>query len=338
MNKNIKVLVVTCTPTINIESQLGFEYLHKQVELSYLEPISIKRMEGRWRFIELMREYFLTYLYCPQYDVVISLSFLLGLGLCSLQVLGFRKRTKHIIVDIASSRIHNSRLSTIFIALMSSATRIICFTNAQKNQWNKKLPNKARFISLGVNVEKFVPATSEKDYVFSAGRQSRDYATLIRASRNTRIKTIILAGRDSVTKKTSIEGLTLPCNVTVYYERPYEEYKDLLDASKIVVISLKDVPYACGQEALLEAFAAGKPVIATRTAAMKDYIEDGKTGVLVSPNNPDELGSAILSLFHNDKLRKCIGNNARKVVEVKYNLKTSAKKILETIEEGFYEK
>ena len=290
-------------------------------------------MNGRGRIIECLRQYFITYLYCSRFDIVISMSFQLGLGLCFLQLLGLRKKVKHIIFDIASSRLQSSFWRSIFVVLISTASRIICFTSSQENKLSKQISSKKiSFISLGVNPEEFVSGINDGKYILSAGRQSRDYATLIEAVKKIGIKTIILAGYDSITRRTGLERLSLPSNVEVHYEIQYEEYKKLLAGSRLVVIPLRNVPYACGQVSLLEAFAARKPVIVTKTSSMVDYVEDGKTGLFVSPNDPKDLELAILSLIRCNDLSEYLSNNARKAIELKFNFQEMSRKLFSIIE------
>jgi len=52
------------------------------------------------------------------------------------------------------------------------------------------------------------------------------------------------------------------------------------------------VPELLGQT-LLEAMACGAPVICTRVASLPEVVEDGRTGILVSPNDPAALAAAI---------------------------------------------
>lgn len=59
---------------------------------------------------------------------------------------------------------------------------------------------------------------------------------------------------------------------------------------------------------LLEAMAAGKPVVATRVGGSVDAVDDGRTGLLVPPAQPEELAKAILSLVEDDALRSAYGH------------------------------
>lgn len=54
---------------------------------------------------------------------------------------------------------------------------------------------------------------------------------------------------------------------------------------------------------LLEAMAAGVPVVATDVGGTPEVLENGKSGLLVPPQNPEELANAIKRLWLDDDLR-----------------------------------
>jgi len=62
---------------------------------------------------------------------------------------------------------------------------------------------------------------------------------------------------------------------------------------------------------LLEAGAAGCPTVSTRLGGIPDAVADGKTGILVDPDDWQAMTTAIIHLLNNDSLRKSLGNNGR---------------------------
>ena len=62
----------------------------------------------------------------------------------------------------------------------------------------------------------------------------------------------------------------------------------------------------------IEAMAAGRPVVATRVGGLVDLIEDGATGRLVPPRDPDALAQAIGSLLDDPDARAAMGEAARR--------------------------
>lgn len=63
---------------------------------------------------------------------------------------------------------------------------------------------------------------------------------------------------------------------------------------------------------ILEAFSRYLPVITTDNGAQREIIDEGETGLLVPPADPDALASALRSLITDPDLRRRIGDNAGK--------------------------
>jgi glycosyltransferase involved in cell wall biosynthesis len=61
--------------------------------------------------------------------------------------------------------------------------------------------------------------------------------------------------------------------------------------------------------------AAGKPIVAARSAAVLELVRDGVDGLLVKPRNPEELASALARLRDDPALRTKLASNAAKRVE-----------------------
>ncbi len=64
---------------------------------------------------------------------------------------------------------------------------------------------------------------------------------------------------------------------------------------------------------VLEMFATGTPVIATRLAGLKDLIDEGRTGWLVPPESPEAIGKALLEALTNPAATMQRGAAARRV-------------------------
>jgi glycosyltransferase involved in cell wall biosynthesis len=71
---------------------------------------------------------------------------------------------------------------------------------------------------------------------------------------------------------------------------------------------------------LREALACGRPVIGTDLAGMPELIEDGRTGLLVPPRDPDALAQAIVKLSEDAAWRRELGRAGRARVEARFSL------------------
>jgi len=70
---------------------------------------------------------------------------------------------------------------------------------------------------------------------------------------------------------------------------------------------------------LIEAMAAGCPVISTRVGGVPDFVKDGETGRLVPPQDPTALGQAMLNLFADKINTDRMAGQAKTFALKKYN-------------------
>ncbi|MCF8050007.1 MAG: glycosyltransferase family 4 protein [Desulfobacterales bacterium] len=77
---------------------------------------------------------------------------------------------------------------------------------------------------------------------------------------------------------------------------------------------------------LVEAMAAGKPVIGSRTGGIHDLIRHGENGYLFGTGNAAELAKGILTLAEDADLRKRMGERGREMAQ-QYSTKSMIKKI-----------
>lgn len=80
---------------------------------------------------------------------------------------------------------------------------------------------------------------------------------------------------------------------------------------------------------VIEAQAAGVPVVATAVGGVIDIIEDGKNGLLVPPADSQSMAEAIMRIFKDAQLAKELAENAYVKVKEKYNVELMVKNTLE---------
>jgi glycosyltransferase involved in cell wall biosynthesis len=73
---------------------------------------------------------------------------------------------------------------------------------------------------------------------------------------------------------------------------------------------------------ILEAMAAGLPVIATRVGGIPEVIKDGENGILVQPQDPDALANAICRILDDSEVSSNLARMARIAVEENYSLRS----------------
>jgi glycosyltransferase involved in cell wall biosynthesis len=92
-----------------------------------------------------------------------------------------------------------------------------------------------------------------------------------------------------------------------------------LRAVDVVVFSSKPV-VETAPLAGLEAMATGVPVVASDVGALREQIENGRTGYLVPTGDSEALAAKISALLADDALRAEMGVRSREAVEDKYRL------------------
>jgi hypothetical protein len=79
---------------------------------------------------------------------------------------------------------------------------------------------------------------------------------------------------------------------------------------------------------ILEAMAAGKPVVSTRLAAVPEMVEDGVTGFLASPGRPAEIADALARLAADAPLRARMGCAGRARMENVFTAEAASARLL----------
>lgn len=133
-------------------------------------------------------------------------------------------------------------------------------------------------------------------YVFSGGSAGRDFATLVEAVRGTDISVkIVTFGPDALG--------AAPPNVSVCGPVPVQEFLARLAGAVAVAVPLESFESPHGQTTLVQALALGKPVAATRSIGVVDYVEDGEEGYLVEAGDVPGLRAALRRLVDDEALR-----------------------------------
>jgi len=112
--------------------------------------------------------------------------------------------------------------------------------------------------------------------------------------------------------ESEVRRLDLEGSVRFLGVRP--DVERILPVFDVFVLSSKTESFS---NAILEAMAAGLPVVATRVGGNPECVEDGVTGVLVPPDNPGKMAEAMLRLARDPGMRSLMGSLGRKrILEV----------------------
>ena len=134
--------------------------------------------------------------------------------------------------------------------------------------------------------------------------------------------TLIGDGED----RAHLEALAAPLGATVVFAgyRSQGEIAMLLsEADAFVLPSFSEgLPVV-----LMEAMAAGKPVIATRVGGVSELVEDGISGFLVPPGDVESLAQSICQIADDPDLRKRMGEAGRAMVRREFDVRHEAARI-----------
>lgn len=99
-----------------------------------------------------------------------------------------------------------------------------------------------------------------------------------------------------------------------------------LNACDVVVIPSKSEGMP---NALLEAMAAGKPIVATTVGGIPEAITHRENGLLVKPELPSELAAAIGDVLDDDAFAERLGSNARRTVDERFHVRDIAARYMD---------
>lgn len=101
-------------------------------------------------------------------------------------------------------------------------------------------------------------------------------------------------------------------NYRIHFLGWRDDIPQILKASDLFVLPSPKEAFGLS---VLEAMASGVAVIATNSGGLKDIIENGKSGLLVPPANPEKMAEAIITLLCNPNQKRDLEEAALKRVQ-----------------------
>jgi len=200
---------------------------------------------------------------------------------------------------------------------------------------------KNKFIEAGLPAEKiFVkpnflpnppePNYSHQNYACFLGRISKEkgLGLLIEAFkllRNSQFKIKIIGDgplKNYFEEKVKKEGIN---GIEFLGRKEHLESMEILKNAKFLI--LPSICYEMFPMTLIEAFACGKPVVASNLGVFSELVQNGKTGLLFEAGNIEDLAEKIKWMIENDCSE--MGKNARKLFEERYSEKKNFEILIE---------
>jgi glycosyltransferase involved in cell wall biosynthesis len=121
-------------------------------------------------------------------------------------------------------------------------------------------------------------------------------------ARKPQVRFLIAGARHDLTQNVMQMAKDLPANIGYQIDVPYAELPQFYAASSVVAAPSVSAR-ACLGLSIAEAMATGKPVVACRVGGTLEVLQEDVTGIVVPPNDPLTVASAIVELL--DKPAKC---------------------------------
>lgn len=218
--------------------------------------------------------------------------------------------------------------------LMKIRDRVDCFLTPS-DFLRKKLIENGGFPSHKVfHVPLFVPQQTfscipeDGDYLLFMARLERikGIHVLAEACRRVPAVKVLLAG---AVEKSFAErlGTLLPDNARYVGLKHGEELKKLRSAARAIV--LPSICYENQPFTILEAFASGKPVVASDLGGMTELIRHGERGLLVPPGDAEALAEAMQWMTGNPQEARRMGEAARMFAIAEHGEEVHLRRLLE---------
>jgi glycosyltransferase involved in cell wall biosynthesis len=135
--------------------------------------------------------------------------------------------------------------------------------------------------------------------------------------------TLVYVGKGDLDVDLRAEALLLNADGRVKFLGWREDIDEIIQIFDLLV--LPSLNEGMGR-VLVEAMAAGKPVIASNVGGIPDLVKHGSTGILVPPADEEKLAGAIAQLVNNSQEAKRMGELAR-IYSQRFSLETMIEKI-----------
>ncbi|MFZ1947452.1 MAG: glycosyltransferase family 4 protein [bacterium] len=194
-------------------------------------------------------------------------------------------------------------------------------------------PSRISVIPNFIDASAYRPSYENRGYVISFGRLSPEKGidVLVEAAGALPELRFVIAGdgpsRASLEDRAVKAGLR-NADFIGYVDRA--RLRQLVAGAILVVmpsVSPENLPYS-----VLESFALGKPVVASRIGGIPELVEDGRTGLVFEPGSAPALAEKIAQLVADPAAVRRMGETARRRVETEFNASAHYQKLVSLYE------
>ncbi|WP_206330515.1 glycosyltransferase family 4 protein [Modestobacter sp. KNN46-3] len=185
------------------------------------------------------------------------------------------------------------------------------------------------FLPFGIDEQFYrsdAPPPAVPRVVSVGGDRDRDPATLFAA-----LELVRRSRPDVECIVQSRSTLTPPAGVRKVDFIPHAQARDLYASASLVAVATRPNLHASGMTVALEGMSVGRPVVACATPGMADYVRDGVTGLLVTPQRPEEMAAAVLELLEDRERAAEMGRAARRRVLAGFTTTTMCRHLTDLV-------
>src|SRR5208337_3009005 len=153
--------------------------------------------------------------------------------------------------------------------------------------------------------------------VVAVGREQRDYATLARATQDLDVDVWVDDWSATARKQPGMLPREIPANMSFRHSKP-RELVQLYRDGDVVVVPMFPNKYA-GITSLIEGLACERPVVASRTRGLVDYLSPPDGISPVEPSDPDAMRAAIVRLLEHQEETRIQARQGYESVDRRYH-------------------
>jgi glycosyltransferase involved in cell wall biosynthesis len=247
--------------------------------------------------------------------------------------------TRHVVEDDVTSD-KKRRLVYVEHLALRSTSRLIYVSDATRQYHSQSFPfdpARCRTIYNGIDISRF-PAWSGNDAARKATglptgkplvvmvgvmRPRKGHDVCIDAAKLVPDANFVLVGDGDADVVAALHaqaaGLT-----NVHFLGTRKDIPEILSAADMLVLPSDSEALPT---VLIEAGAAGLPVIASTVGGVMEIVNADETGILIPPRDPSALASAVQSLLNDPVRMRQMGEKGRKTIEQRFTLERQAQEL-----------
>ena len=221
--------------------------------------------------------------------------------------------------------------------ILNGADKVCSTSNDMAEETKKYYSKDIAITPFGVDIDKFKCNTPilDNNYitigvmkglekVYGLNYLIEGFSKLLKEYRGNKKLRLLIVGDG--TERMNLEDLAKELDISskVIFTGNVDNQKVPDYINKMDIVCLPSLSESFGVSAV-EACACGRPIIATEVGGLKEIISDNYNGFVIKEKNSDDIKLKLMKIIENEALMREFSQNARRLVEEKYNWLDNAK-------------